>query len=75
MDLQPPDLRKTFTTSTALASVTFLILFFVCLEYMDLSADAAQQVDQYYMWFIHVQVWLLFVKGTLATLELTHSLH
>ena len=54
--MDPPRLRKSFTPSTVLATAGLLVVFVSCLAYMDLAADAAEQVEQFYPWFINVQV-------------------
>ncbi|PNH10280.1 Ammonium transporter Rh type A [Tetrabaena socialis] len=59
--------------SLALLSAVILGLFFGLERYTELSEDAVEQVDRYYMYFIHVQIMVFVGFGFLMTFMRRYS--
>ncbi|PNH10282.1 SAL1 phosphatase, partial [Tetrabaena socialis] len=59
--------------SVALLSAVILGLFFGLERYTELSEDAVEQVDRFYMYFIHVQIMVFVGFGFLMTFMRRYS--
>jgi len=72
--IRSAQLRRTFAPSTVFAIAVFIGLFFGFVRYVELDDEVQEQVEQYYQWFIHVNIMIFVGFGFLMTFMRRYSL-